>query len=291
MTNASKLDIIQKPSPNHREQNGIAKTSITLHWMVGTLAGTDRHFANPKSRVATHYGIQGDKVHQYVDEKDYAFANGDKYANQTSISIEHEGGQMLKSGKRKKPTKKTHNTSAVLCAEIALRHNIGKLELGENVFPHKHWVATACPGSLDIQYIINEANKIIEAKLDGKETEDKSDELDGKEKYIKVDYHVRPGDNLTNIAKRFRTTVASIVKENDIKNASLIHPWQLLHITTGFPVSMVDPYRTHEVRTNESLWKIAKDYGTTVEQIVKDNNIKNASLIFPGQKLKIKRKQ
>lgn len=285
------LEITQKPSPNHREQNGIEKTSITLHWMVGTLAGTDRHFANPKSRVATHYGIQGDKVHQYVAEKDYAFANGDKHANQTSISIEHEGGQMLKSGKRKKPTKKTHNTSAVLCAEIALRHNLGKLELGKNVFPHNHWVATACPGSLDIEYIINEANKMIEAKhLDGKEKEEEKAELDGKENLLKVEYRVRRGDNLVAIANRFRTSVDRIVKDNNIKNASLIYPGQKLNITTGYQESQANPYRTHQVRPNESLSKIAKQYGTTIDQIVKDNNIKNASLIHPGQKLKIKRK-
>jgi len=154
------LSIKWLPSPNFRKQRGIKKTSITLHWMAGRLAGTDRTFANPESKKSTHYGVAGNKVHQYVDERDYAFGNGHTQANKTSISIEHEGGWRLTTGKYAKPSKATHETSARLVAAIARRHDLGTLKVGKNVFPHNHWVATACPGSLDIEYIVRRANEI-----------------------------------------------------------------------------------------------------------------------------------
>lgn len=147
-------------SPNFRTQNGIKKKFIVMHWMVGTLAGTDKVFQSKTRRVATNYGIEGKKVHQYVKDKDYAFGSGTRHANMYGISIEHEGGQMLKSGSRKKPTKLTHDTSAELCAKIAREHGMGQLVVGKNMFPHNKFVATQCPGSLDLEYIASRANQI-----------------------------------------------------------------------------------------------------------------------------------
>lgn len=42
------------------------------------------------------------------------------------------------------------------------------------------------------------------------------------------------------------------------------------------------------VKKGDNLTKIAKKYGTTVQKLKKLNNLENANLIFPGQKLKIK---
>ena len=47
---------------------------------------------------------------------------------------------------------------------------------------------------------------------------------------------------------------------------------------------------TYRVKFGDTLGKIAKKYNTTVEQLVKDNNIKNKHLIFIGQKLIIKQR-
>lgn len=48
---------------------------------------------------------------------------------------------------------------------------------------------------------------------------------------------------------------------------------------------------TYTVKKGDSLWSIAKKYNTTVEKIADLNNIKNVSLIHPGDKLKIPGKQ
>lgn len=46
-------------------------------------------------------------------------------------------------------------------------------------------------------------------------------------------------------------------------------------------------YKTYVVRSGDTLTAIARLYGTTVQKIAADNNIKNANLIYPGQVLKI----
>lgn len=46
---------------------------------------------------------------------------------------------------------------------------------------------------------------------------------------------------------------------------------------------------TYTVKRGDTLSAIAAKYGTTVSKIAKDNNIKNANVIYAGQKLKIKK--
>ena len=43
----------------------------------------------------------------------------------------------------------------------------------------------------------------------------------------------------------------------------------------------------YQIKAGDTLSKIARDYGVTVQELVKANNIKNANLIFAGQTLKI----
>ena len=46
---------------------------------------------------------------------------------------------------------------------------------------------------------------------------------------------------------------------------------------------------TYTVKRGDTLSAIAATYGTTVNKIAKDNNIKNVNVIYSGQKLKIKK--
>ena len=46
--------------------------------------------------------------------------------------------------------------------------------------------------------------------------------------------------------------------------------------------------KTYTVKSGDTLSGIASKYKTTVDKLVKDNNIKNANLIYPGQKIVIK---
>ena len=50
----------------------------------------------------------------------------------------------------------------------------------------------------------------------------------------------------------------------------------------------VDNYKYYTVKSGDTLSGIAQSYSTTVAQLVKLNNIKDANLIYPGQKLRVK---
>lgn len=60
-----------------------------------------------------------------------------------------------------------------------------------------------------------------------------------------------------------------------------------------FPVSPVSPSqpkpqpigRVYIVRSGDSIWKIARMFGVSMESIIAANNLQNPNLIFPGQKL------
>src|SRR5690606_9090952 len=110
--------------------------------------------------VATNYGIENGSIHQYVADKDYAYGSGDTWANSRGISIEHAGGWLLPDGSRMKPTMETHESSAQLIAYLSELYGWGELRVGVNIFPHNHYVATMCPGSLDMYWLAARANEI-----------------------------------------------------------------------------------------------------------------------------------
>lgn len=114
---------------------------------------------------------------------------------------------------------------------------------------------------------------------------------------------VRPGENLYRIALRYGTTVSAFVQANGLRNASLIYVGQRLRIpgrgggtaststtSAGSSQSSGTSYGgggIHVVRPGENLSRIALRYGTTVSALVQANGLRNASLIYVGQRLRI----
>lgn len=67
------------------------------------------------------------------------------------------------------------------------------------------------------------------------------------------------------------------------------YDYQAIQNIVNQKVGVKKPTATYyTVRSGDNLTKIAKQYGTTVNQIAKWNNIKNVNLIYPGQKLRVK---
>ena len=97
-------------------------------------------------------------------------------------------------------------------------------------------------------------------------------------------YTVKSGDTLSEIAARYNTTVQKLVELNNISNPSLIYPGQKIKIN-GSAAKII----TYTVKKGDTLWDIASKYGTTIDKIAKDNGIKNKNLIYPGEKIRIKK--
>ena len=102
-------------------------------------------------------------------------------------------------------------------------------------------------------------------------------------------YTVVAGDNLFAIARKFETTVSAIREMNEMGNSSNIKVGQKLKIPgTAAPASAPKIEEvTHVVKKGEGLWDISRQYGVTIEEIVKWNGLKDTKIKI-GEKLKIK---
>jgi len=111
-------------------------------------------------------------------------------------------------------------------------------------------------------------------------------------------HSVRSGETLGGIARRYRTTVAAIVRLNSLKNSRLIHPGQRLKIpgagvAAGQPVAAKPSPPppggsvTHTVRSGDTLFQLARHYNTTVQRIKADNGLQGDG-INVGQRLVIR---
>lgn len=177
--------VIWKGSPNHYSgRHGYQVTHITLHIMVGYLAGTDSTFANQSSQASAHYGIGATgEIHQYVSEANGSYSDANYASNCSTISIEHEGGM----ADGAVCTQACIDASARLCADIARRYGWEHLwhdGLKGNVWLHREIPGTdhACcpdlaPNGLPFQQVIDKANAILNGKTTNQERKENMAEM------------------------------------------------------------------------------------------------------------------
>lgn len=102
-------------------------------------------------------------------------------------------------------------------------------------------------------------------------------------------YTVKRGNTLWEISKRYSTTINEIVDLNGIRNPNLIYPGEKLTIitNTNFESTNALGKNLYTVKYGDTLSELAIKFDTTVENLVKLNNIKNPNLIYVGQRLRI----
>lgn len=119
-------------------------------------------------------------------------------------------------------------------------------------------------------------------------------------------YTVQPGDGLWRVAQALGTTVEELKQAYGL-TSNLIFPGQVFSVKTSGTVEEVpapvlesqkaekvetqvieevSSPQTYQVQSGDTLWKIARDNGLTVEQLKLANNLQS-DLIFVGQSLQL----
>lgn len=259
--------------------------AITIHHMAGVLSAEQcgKIFQKAGRNGSSHYGIGNDgRIGLYVDESNTAWTNSNWDSNCKSVTIEVSNSS---TGGQWKVGDNALNSLIRLVADIGKRNNLGTLVKGKNVTWHRMFTNTTCPGDYllsKMDYIIAEANKINNPPKPSTSTTTKYSKGD---KIILNGYLYRDsaGNGKGSKKKNYKGTIT-------IVNKGANKPY---HIDSIGWVAESDITKqvnsiTYKVKFGDSLSKIAKKYNTTVEQLVKDNNIKNKNLIYVGQKLIIK---
>ncbi len=101
-------------------------------------------------------------------------------------------------------------------------------------------------------------------------------------------YTVKVGDSLYAIAKRYGTTVDTIMKLNNLNSTLLSIGQQLKIPIMNGDVSQDEMYIDYVVKSGDSLYKIANAYNMTVDELIELNNLKS-TLLTVGQILKVKK--
>jgi len=94
-------------------------------------------------------------------------------------------------------------------------------------------------------------------------------------------YIVKKGDSLYSIAKKYRVSVADLLLVNKLSLDTVLKPGDKIKIPKRRKI------KRYIVRRGDSLWKIAKRFGLTVEDLKRYNRICNSCRLKPGSILEI----
>ena len=116
---------------------------VGIHYNAGDLTVEGCYNVWLNREASAHYQVESNgRTGQLVWDGDTAWALGNFPANQKSINIEHAN----------KPdgtiTEACLDTGAHLVAALCKYYGLGRPEWDVNVFPHKHFSATSCPGQI-----------------------------------------------------------------------------------------------------------------------------------------------
>ena len=152
---------------HYNGRQGFKVSHIDLHIMCGTLAGSDSWFRQAGVKACSHYGVGGDgTVYQWIDEDNGSWADANRAADCSGITVEHQGGL-----RNVACTEACVESSARLCADIASRYGWGRLwhdGRDGNIWLHREIPGTThadcpdlAPNGLPYQKVIDRANELL----------------------------------------------------------------------------------------------------------------------------------
>ena len=105
-----------------------------------------------------------------------------------------------------------------------------------------------------------------------------------------IDYVIKPGDTLWKIANNCNVTVDDIVKLNNL-DSTIIYPGQVIKLSKQCSAKQENNNEVENlyiVKRGDTLYSIARMFGTTPQQLIEDNNLQTDMLSIE-QKLKVPR--
>ena len=104
------------------------------------------------------------------------------------------------------------------------------------------------------------------------------------DKEDRILYKVRSGDTLADIAIKYNSSINHLAEINNIQNPNLIFVDEIINVSCNLDNS--DDYYT--IKRGDTLSEIARQFDTTVEELVVKNDIINQNLIYAGDRLRIR---
>ena len=96
------------------------------------------------------------------------------------------------------------------------------------------------------------------------------------------------GDTLSQIAREYNTSYQYLAQINNIPNPNLIYVGQTLKVPKLENNNIHDSsHILYIVERGNTLTQISNEYGVSIEDIVRLNDIQNPNLIYVGEVLRI----
>lgn len=289
---------------NSSSRDGYTPIAIVNHVVAGSGQSCDNWFRSPNNVVSSaHFNVWEDgRITQYVDIGRMAWGNGLAIANiprataelvlarpninpnKYTISIEHAGHTGKLTPEQFAATVWLHKW---IKAEVKRRfgyditlnrkHVLGHFEIDPVRKPN-------CPGP-DFPWSSLMKELSADATVQPTAPKPAPTQVSGST------YTVKAGDTLSEIAVAAKTTVAELKSANGLKS-DVIQIGQVLKLSakapaTTAPKPTTSTSATYTVKSGDTLSEIAESHKTTVAELQKLNNIKNADKLSIGQKLKV----
>lgn len=251
--------------------------SITIHWWGSfgqTHDGVVNFFVNRNWTTSAHFVVSDGRIHCLVSPANASWAAGNAYGNATSIHIECH------------PEATDGDYATVAWLVKFLRDNYGDLPL----FPHRNWVATACPGIWDLGRIDALARDTVHVKPASAPVKPPVAPPAPATPLSALGANqcmVEAGDTLSSIAAQFGVSLAALIAINGITDPNYIFPGEILNLPAASPAPR--PVITQcIVEAGDTLGGIAVQFGVSLQQIINANPGINPDLIYPGQVLNLR---
>lgn len=206
------------PSRNNYERGrGSEKIEmIFLHWSnAESLALTDTKFVDPARLASAHYAIENTEIHQYVKDEDTAFHSGSMSADKRSIGIICIGGPNMPISEA------TYQTVALLLEELTRKNRLPIDR--DHIKGHGEVTMGFCPGTLDIDRIIEDTKKLSPQNVMDKLRQEMQEALNLAESKTKI----------ADTAEAKFEELRAIIREKDTKIETKVEEFILLTINNG----------------------------------------------------------